>query len=151
MAEYKEAVRAGLFAGLLAGAFTAIADYLTSLVVNVAATSFTNYSQLVIFSLMGSDVVSGLLFGLVLGLIFAVIHKRYLTGRSLQIRAIILSFVLWPFSIILGFTNPVFGASFLPIKVAIELISAVILGNMLGYFYSKADTRDATLRGFKNS
>ncbi|HEV2119278.1 MAG TPA: DUF6789 family protein [Candidatus Bathyarchaeia archaeon] len=142
-----EAARAGIVAGLVAGGIAAVGDFF--LVENYdvigrtlegtvfAPTSPIGSLEAATIYVIAVDVfLSGVIGGAILGLIFSLVHDRYLKNRSLRTRGIVFGIALW---IVLSVTSlgSEFGALYDVISTVIGLVAYLVYGILLARFYPR--------------
>jgi hypothetical protein len=143
-------VKAGLVAGILYGIVLAILSYFTvmsekstiiaAITKNMPAnTSFTP-EQLYGIALIAAPVVAtigGIIGGLIIGAIYGRLFEK-IPGGSSTIKGILVGIVLWVLiSVIGGAGNLQYGIGSYLTGIGVGLVSALLFGFLLGYFYGR--------------
>jgi hypothetical protein len=145
-----DGVKAGLVAGILYGIVLAILSYFTvlsekstiiaAITKNMPAnTSFTP-EQLYGIALIAAPVVAtigGIIGGLIIGAVYGRLFER-IPGGSSTIKGILVGIILWLLiSVIGGAGNLQYGIGSYLSGIGVGLISALLFGFLLGYFYGR--------------
>lgn len=143
-------IKAGVVAGVIYSIILAPFTYLTLIllredIISMIMASLPEGSSLTaeeIFSftlLIGlvSVFIAGIILGLIFGLIYGWAYEK-IPGRTAIIKGIIFGIILWLiFSVILGFGNLGYGVTYYLYSLVEGLITSLIFGLLLGYFYNR--------------
>jgi len=132
-------VELGAKSGVFAAIITSGVGVISSLIINSLIygiqipTSMYLYMTLNIF-------IPYIIFGLLAGVIFSVIYK-YLPGQSAVVKSVIMNIVIWAivnlYNIFFLLSKDFVGISFIMINVTQGLITSIIFGYLLGFFWMK--------------
>lgn len=149
MADYKRGAKAGLIAGLVWGLIVAalLAGLLTAFKADVLAgisqlpsnpmTPDQLYAITLYFG-VGTSIGLGILGGLILGMIFAVVYNAYLKSYSIRLRGLVFGIVLFLIDLGLnGGGGTASGMDFFVISIAGYLVASLVYGYLLGYFFER--------------
>jgi hypothetical protein len=141
--------KAGVVAGVLYGVVLAILSYFTvvseksliiSAITNKAANSPFTPEQLYGIVLIATPIVvliGGLIGGTVVGALYGRLFER-IPGGSSTVRGIVVGIALWlVLSVLGGIGNLQYGALTYLSGVVVGLVSALLFGFVLGYFYGR--------------
>ena len=139
-----EAARAGIAAGIIAGSISAIGDFILADNYDVIGRTFAgtpleptgaveNLAFTTVYVLAVDVFLSGVIGGAILGLIFARVHDRYLSNRSLRTRGIIFGLILWLLLSLSSFGSE-FGLLYDSISALVGLLAYVTYGILLARF-----------------
>lgn len=142
-----EAARAGIAAGITAGSISAVGDFILADNYDVIGRTFAgtpfepttgigNLAATTIYVLAVDVFLAGVIGGAILGLVFARVHDRYLSRRSLRTRGIIFGLILWILLSLTSFGSE-FGLLYDTISVLIGLVAYLAYGILLARFYPR--------------
>ena len=142
-----EAARAGIAAGIISGSISAIGDFLLADNYDVIGRTFAgtpfeptsgigNLAATTIYVVAVDVFLTGVIGGAILGLVFARVHDKYLTNRSLRIRGIVFGLILWVLLSLTSFGSE-FGLLYDTISVLIGLVAYLAYGILLARFYPR--------------
>ena len=142
-----EAARAGIAAGIIAGCISAIGDFVLADNYDVIGRTFAgtpfqptstveNLAFTTIYVLAVDVFLSGVIGVAILGLIFARVHERYLSNRSLRTRGIIFGLILWLLLSLSSFGSE-FGLLYDTISALIGLVAYLTYGILLARFFPR--------------
>jgi hypothetical protein len=155
--------KAGLLAGILYGVVLAVLSYVTltadkSQIVSVlsknlpANTPFTPEELYGLTLLLGPVVAAGegLIGGLIVGAIYGKLFER-IPGNTALVKGILVAFVLWfVLSVLAGLGNLEYGVGVYLRSVGVDLLSALLFGVLLGYFFGRfTRPRDPAIHGYE--
>jgi hypothetical protein len=156
-----EAARAGILAGIVSGTIAAAGDFFLVENYNVIgklfdgtvlapATGVGNLAAATVYVLVVDVFISGVIGGAILGLIFSLVHDRYLKKYSLRTRGIVFGLILWILASATSFGSE-FGILYDIIAVIIGFIAYTAYGILLAQFFPRfrrtlvdVDTNQAT-------
>lgn len=144
MVEYRTGAKAGLRAGLISEVARTLAEYL--LLQSLLDKNVTFAFNIIQLALVLASIVTRIIGDVVLGVIFAVVHKKYLKEQSLQIRGLLFGAVLWLIntvvvSLINAGTNYV-GTGLDAIPVGLTFATSLFFGYLLGHFYGTLSMKE---------
>lgn len=142
-----EAARAGIVAGIAAGGIAAIGDFVLVENYDVLGRSFegtifapttpvVGLAAATLYVLLADVFLSGVIGGAILGLVFSLVHDRYLRNRSLRTRGIVFGVILWILVSSTSFGSE-FGALYDTISVMIGLVAYLAYGILLARFFPR--------------
>lgn len=142
-----EAARAGIAAGLVSGGLSAIGDFFLVANYDVIGTLFNgtifaptnavgSLEAATIYVLLADVFLAGVIGGAILGLIFSLVHERYLRNYSLRARGIVFGLVLWIVTSLTSFGSE-FGILYDIIALIIGLVSYLVYGILLARFFPR--------------
>src|SRR5207245_4464578 len=140
-----EAARAGIAAGIISGSIAAIGNFLLAQNYDVIGMTFEgtplaptsaieSLAAATIYVLAVDVLLSGVIGGAILGLIFVWVHDRYLRRSSLRTRGIILGLILWILLSLSSFGSES-GLLSDTISVIIGIVAYVAYGMLLSRFF----------------
>lgn len=127
--------KSGVFAAIITSGVGVISSLIiNSLIYGIQIPTFMYlYMTLNIF-------ISYIIFGLLAGVIFSVIYK-YLPRQSAVVKSVIMNIVIWVivnlYNIFFLLSKDFVGISFIMINVTQGLITSIIFGYLLGFFWMK--------------
>jgi hypothetical protein len=142
-----EAARAGIVSGLAAGGIAAIGDFALVESYDVLGRSFEGtifaptsttggLAAATIYVLVVDVFLSGVIGGAILGLIYSLVHDRYLRNRSLRTRGLAFGLILWIFASLTSFGSE-FGVLYDTISVTIGLVAYLTYGFLLARLFPR--------------
>jgi hypothetical protein len=142
-----EAARAGIVAGLAGGSIAAIGDFVLVENYDVIGRSFAgtvfaptttigSLEAATIYVLAVDVFLSGVIGGAILGLVFSLVHDRYLKKYSLRTRGIVFGIILWMLLSLNSFGSE-FGALYDTISILIGLVAYIAYGILLARFFPR--------------
>ena len=142
-----EAARAGIVAGVAAGCIAAIGDFVLVENYDVLGRSFEGtifaptstiggLAAATIYVLVVDVFLSGVIGGAILGLIYSLVHDRYLRNRSLRTRGFAFGLILWLLASLTSFGSE-FGVLYDTVSVIIGLIAYLSYGMLLARLFPR--------------
>ncbi|MEM3584574.1 MAG: hypothetical protein QW193_04770 [Nitrososphaerales archaeon] len=150
-------IKAGVVSGVIYGVILAPFTYLTLILLkeeiisiimanlppgySISIEEFFNFALTIgIISVF----IAGIILGLIFGLIYGWAYEK-IPGRTSIIKGIIFGIILWLiFSVILGFGNLQYGFTYYLYNLGEGLITSLIFGFLLGFFYNKFTPKNLT-------
>jgi hypothetical protein len=142
-----EAARAGIVAGIISGSISAIGEFVLTENYDVIGRSFAgtilaptstigSLEAATIYVLAVDVFLSGVVGGAILGLVFSLVHDRYLKKYSLRTRGIVFGIILW---ILLSVTSlgSEFGPLYDAISTMVGLVAYLVYGILLARFFPR--------------
>jgi hypothetical protein len=142
-----EAARAGIVAGLAAGGIAAMGDFVLVENYDVLGRSFAgtifaptsatgSLASATIYVLVVDVFLSGVIGGAIVGLIYSLVHDRYLRRRSLRTRGLVFGLILWILASLTSFGSE-FGFLYDTISVIIGLVAYLTYGILLARLFPR--------------
>lgn len=149
MGKVATGAKAGVASGVVYGSISAVFGYMTLVLMKeeiismIAATLPSDFpittEQLYSIALIGvpASFVAGIIIGVILGLIYGWAYDR-IPGRTAVAKGLVIGIVLWVIvSVLLGSGNLQLGITYYLTSLGVGLVSALIFGVLLGFFYGK--------------
>lgn len=142
-----EAARAGILAGIISGTIAAAGDFIMVENYDVIGSLFDgtalapttgvgNLAAATVYVLVVDVFISGVIGGAILGLVFSLVHDRYLKKYSLRTRGIFFGLILWIFASLTSFGSE-FGILYDTIGVVIGFVAYLTYGILLARFFPR--------------
>ena len=147
MADYGRGAKAGAIAGVVTGIIEAIGtialfsftanDIKTALQGTTLPAGITIDQALTAAMYLAAVVtfIASIIVGLILGVIFAAVANKYMTGKSFEMRGLVFGIILWIIGILGNIGNFGYGTTYIAVSVLIGLIASLIYGYLLGHFF----------------
>jgi hypothetical protein len=157
--------KAGVIAGILYGIVLAVLSYVTlvidksqiisALTKSLPANSPFTAEQLYGIALELGPITAageGLIGGLIVGAIYGRVFER-IPGKTSVIKGVLVGVVLWSFIGVFGSVgNLQYGAGIYLRGVGVDLLSALLFGVLLGYFFGRfSRPLDPAIHGYSDS
>lgn len=142
-----EAARAGVVAGVIAGAISGAGDFFLLEYYDVIGRSLvgTVFAPTTLVGSLAADTVYvlvvdvflvGAIGGAFLGLIFSIVHEKYLSNHSLRTRGIVFGIILWTVNGLTSFGSE-FGLLYDTITIVVGFIAFMAYGVLLARFFPR--------------
>jgi len=156
MADYGRGAKAGAIAGVVTGIIEAIGtialfsftanDIKTALQGTTLPAGITIDQALTAAMYLAAVVtfIASIIVGLILGVIFAAVANKYMTGKSFEMRGLVFGIILWIIGILGNINNSSFGSTYIAASIVIGLVSSLVYGYLLGHFFKPKQASQPT-------
>src|SRR5437899_8856922 len=156
MADYGRGAKAGAIAGVVLGVieaigyvalFSFIMDSIRTAVQGTTLPAGLTVDQVIsatLYALVIFTFVGSIILGAILGVIFAAVHNKYMTSKSLPMRGIVFGIILWLIGIGFNIGNFSYGTTYVAVSVILGLVASLIYGYLLGHFFKPKQASQPT-------